>query len=215
MASHLLSDCWCIQCIYVSLFKLQAVDYSCSQLQSAEEICELSSKVITFIDLAGHKKYLRTTVFGLTAHCPEFAMLVVAGSSGVGAYKTTYLNKLLWQGVQLSGRALVSHTRGPGFDPRHLHFFLFFFRILDDTTRLHYSYACALQLRTFFVVTKADICSAKDIKKTLEELKDLILSHKSVPLEVSKEHITKAAERFARNKLVQRLNTTIHFLTLK
>ena len=44
----------------------------------------MSSKVVTFIDLAGHQKYLRTTVFGLTAHCPEFVMLVVAGNTGVG-----------------------------------------------------------------------------------------------------------------------------------
>lgn len=58
------------------------MDYS--QCQSAEDICEASSKVITFIDLAGHQKYLRTTVFGLTAHCPEFVMLVVAGNTGVG-----------------------------------------------------------------------------------------------------------------------------------
>lgn len=54
--------------------------------QSAEDICEASSKVITFIDLAGHQKYLRTTVFGLTAHCPEFVMLVVAGNTGVGKF---------------------------------------------------------------------------------------------------------------------------------
>ena len=51
---------------------------------SAEEICEGSSKLITFIDLAGHQKYLKTTVFGLTAHCPDLAMLVVGANSGVG-----------------------------------------------------------------------------------------------------------------------------------
>lgn len=27
-------------------------------------ICEKASKVITFIDLAGHERYLKTTVFG-------------------------------------------------------------------------------------------------------------------------------------------------------
>ncbi len=64
------------------------MDYS--QCQSAEDICEASSKVITFIDLAGHQKYLRTTVFGLTAHCPEFAMLVVAGNTGVGKFAFKY-----------------------------------------------------------------------------------------------------------------------------
>jgi GTPase len=28
------------------------------------KICEASSKVITFIDLAGHERYLKTTIFG-------------------------------------------------------------------------------------------------------------------------------------------------------
>ena len=29
------------------------------------KICEKSSKVITFIDLAGHEKYLKTTIYGI------------------------------------------------------------------------------------------------------------------------------------------------------
>ena len=61
---------------------LQVVNYSDSC--SAEEICELSSKIITFLDLAGHQKYLKTTIFGLTGHIPDFAMLVIAANAGVG-----------------------------------------------------------------------------------------------------------------------------------
>lgn len=41
------------------------------------KICEASSKVITFIDLAGHERYLKTTVFGMTGHLPDFTMLMV------------------------------------------------------------------------------------------------------------------------------------------
>lgn len=41
------------------------------------KICEKSSKVITFIDLAGHERYLKTTVFGMTGHAPDFGMLMV------------------------------------------------------------------------------------------------------------------------------------------
>lgn len=41
------------------------------------KICEKSSKIITFIDLAGHEKYLKTTVFGMTGHLPDFCMLMV------------------------------------------------------------------------------------------------------------------------------------------
>ena len=62
--------------------KGKVVDYS--MCISAEEICEASSKLITFIDLAGHQKYMKTTIFGLTAYRPDLAMLVVGANSGVG-----------------------------------------------------------------------------------------------------------------------------------
>lgn len=61
---------------------LQVVNYS--ESRTAEEICESSSKMITFIDLAGHHKYLKTTIFGLTSYCPDFAMLVVSANTGIG-----------------------------------------------------------------------------------------------------------------------------------
>lgn len=44
------------------------------------KICEKSTKVITFIDLAGHEKYLKTTVFGMTGHLPDFCMLMVSAA---------------------------------------------------------------------------------------------------------------------------------------
>merc|ERR1712141_236827 len=46
-------------------------------------VCEKSSKVITFIDLAGHEKYLKTTVFGTTGHAPDFGMLMVGANAGI------------------------------------------------------------------------------------------------------------------------------------
>ncbi|XP_028978168.2 GTP binding protein 1, like isoform X1 [Esox lucius] len=47
------------------------------------KICEKSSKVVTFIDLAGHEKYLKTTVFGMTGHLPDFCMLMVGSNAGI------------------------------------------------------------------------------------------------------------------------------------
>lgn len=47
------------------------------------KICQQASKVITFIDLAGHEKYLKTTVFGMTGHAPDFSMLMVGANAGV------------------------------------------------------------------------------------------------------------------------------------
>ncbi|XP_043266594.1 GTP-binding protein 2 isoform X2 [Venturia canescens] len=49
-----------------------------AEMTTAEEICEHASKVVTFIDLAGHRKYLRTTLLGLTGYSPHHVMLVVA-----------------------------------------------------------------------------------------------------------------------------------------
>lgn len=64
------------------MLAVQVVNYS--ESRTAEEICESSSKMITFIDLAGHHKYLKTTIFGLTSYCPDFAMLVVSANTGIG-----------------------------------------------------------------------------------------------------------------------------------
>lgn len=46
--------------------------------------------MITFIDLAGHHKYLKTTIFGLTSYCPDFAMLVVSANTGIGKSCAVY-----------------------------------------------------------------------------------------------------------------------------
>ncbi|XP_063231438.1 GTP-binding protein 2 [Bacillus rossius redtenbacheri] len=59
----------------------QVVNYS--SLVTAEEICESSTKLVTFIDLAGHRKYLRTTVLGLTGYSPHHVVLVASSSAGV------------------------------------------------------------------------------------------------------------------------------------
>lgn len=50
-----------------------------STLESSAE----TAKVVSFIDLAGHERYLRTTVYGLTAHEPDYVMVVVGANHGV------------------------------------------------------------------------------------------------------------------------------------
>lgn len=46
-------------------------------------VARLSSKVVSFIDLAGHERYLKTTMFGMTAHDPDYALVVVGANHGV------------------------------------------------------------------------------------------------------------------------------------
>uniref|UniRef100_A0A7N6ADM5 Tr-type G domain-containing protein n=1 Tax=Anabas testudineus TaxID=64144 RepID=A0A7N6ADM5_ANATE len=69
--------------------KGEVVNYS--ESRTAEEICESSSKMITFIDLAGHHKYLKTTIFGLTSYCPDFAMLMVSANTGIAGTTREHL----------------------------------------------------------------------------------------------------------------------------
>jgi GTPase len=52
-------------------------------IAASTEIAESATKLITFIDLAGHEKYLRTTISGLTGYAPHYAMLVISASAGV------------------------------------------------------------------------------------------------------------------------------------
>lgn len=47
------------------------------------EIGTRSAKVISFSDLAGHEKYLRTTVFGLLSSSPNYCLLMVAANNGL------------------------------------------------------------------------------------------------------------------------------------
>ncbi|KAJ1912707.1 hypothetical protein H4219_005501 [Mycoemilia scoparia] len=47
------------------------------------DICSKASKIISFSDLAGHEKYLKTTVFGLTSNAPECMLLMVGANAGI------------------------------------------------------------------------------------------------------------------------------------
>ncbi|XP_052769653.1 GTP-binding protein 2-like [Mya arenaria] len=69
--------------------KGEVVNYS--ESRSVEEICEASSKLITLIDLAGHHKYLKTTIFGLTCYSPDFSMLVVSANTGMAGTTKEHL----------------------------------------------------------------------------------------------------------------------------
>ncbi|KAH0261068.1 GTP-binding protein 1, partial [Aureobasidium melanogenum] len=50
---------------------------------SWEEIGSRSAKVIGFTDLAGHERYLRTTVFGMLSSEPNYCLLMVAANNGL------------------------------------------------------------------------------------------------------------------------------------
>ncbi|XP_043233651.1 GTP-binding protein 2-like [Amphibalanus amphitrite] len=118
------------------------VDYSASP--TAEEICEQSTKLVTFIDLAGHQKYLKTTVLGLTGYSPHHAMLVVSANSGIAGTTQEHVGLALALKVpmfivvtkiDLTSAATLRHTlaaleamvRGPGCGKQPL-------RVVDETS---------------------------------------------------------------------------------
>jgi GTPase len=65
------------------LFSMQGKMLNYDNCTCPEEIVESSEKLISFIDLAGHYKYLRTTIFGLMGYSPHYVMLVISANKGV------------------------------------------------------------------------------------------------------------------------------------
>jgi elongation factor 1-alpha len=59
------------------------VNYEFDSPLNEAEVYLRSFKVISFVDLAGHEKYLRTTLKGIMSHEADYAMLVVASNSGL------------------------------------------------------------------------------------------------------------------------------------
>ena len=55
------------------------------------QVAQASKKFLNFIDLCGHEKYLRTTIFGLTAMMPDYAMIVVGANMGVSRMTKEHL----------------------------------------------------------------------------------------------------------------------------
>lgn len=47
------------------------------------ETCAKSAKVVSFIDLAGHEKYIKTTIFGMTGHKPDYCMVIIGANAGL------------------------------------------------------------------------------------------------------------------------------------
>ena len=60
-----------------------------------------SERLVTFVDLCGHEKYLRTTIFGLTAHRPDYAMVIVAANNGVSKMTREHVGCCVALGIPL------------------------------------------------------------------------------------------------------------------
>ncbi|RPD59809.1 P-loop containing nucleoside triphosphate hydrolase protein [Lentinus tigrinus ALCF2SS1-6] len=64
-----------------------------------EEISIQASKIISFSDLAGHERYLKTTLYGLTSGSPSCVILIVGGNAGLIGMSKEHLAIALALGV--------------------------------------------------------------------------------------------------------------------
>lgn len=57
--------------------------FTCLQPYQLDITDKAQAKVISFTDLAGHERYLRTTVFGMLSSEPNYCLLMVAANNGL------------------------------------------------------------------------------------------------------------------------------------
>ncbi|PLW12307.1 hypothetical protein PCANC_16886 [Puccinia coronata f. sp. avenae] len=65
------------------------------QQLSWDDICKKAAKVVSFIDLAGHERYLKTTIFGLTGCSPDFVLLIIGANAGLIGMSKEHLSVAL------------------------------------------------------------------------------------------------------------------------
>ena len=70
-----------------------------SKNQEWAHIATNSKKIVTFLDLCGHEKYLKTTMFGLSSLYPHYNMLVVGANMGVSRMTREHIG--ITQGLKI------------------------------------------------------------------------------------------------------------------
>lgn len=64
-----------------------------------QQIMQEARQLVTFIDLCGHEKYLKTTIFGLVGLCPDYAMIIVNANAGFQKMSREHLGITLSLGI--------------------------------------------------------------------------------------------------------------------
>lgn len=55
-----------------------------------------NEKIVSFLDLAGHEKYMGTTLFGITGLFPDYGIVVIAANTGITKLTREHLGILLY-----------------------------------------------------------------------------------------------------------------------
>lgn len=67
------------------------LERTASKNQEWAHIATNSKKIVTFLDLCGHEKYLKTTMFGLVGLMPDYSMIIVGANMGVSRMTKEHL----------------------------------------------------------------------------------------------------------------------------
>ena len=133
------------------------------------------AKVISFTDLAGHERYLRTTVFGLLSSSPNYCLLMVAANNGlIGMSK--------YGNPPFSG-AITSDL---------------------PENREHLGIALALNVPVMVVITKIDICPPQILQQTITQLTRILKSPgaRKIPIFIkSREETIETATQFVSQRI--------------
>ena len=66
---------------------------------SKKEFSESTEKLISFIDLAGHQKYLKTTVYGVTGLFPDYGIVVIGANTGITKLTREHIGILFYLNI--------------------------------------------------------------------------------------------------------------------
>lgn len=121
---------------------------------SWEEIGKRSAKVITFTDLAGHERYLRTTVFGLLSSSPNFCLLMVAANNGLIGMSKEHCKKIPFIPTPVSSQETSIQVA--------------------DFSKV--GIALALNVPVMVVITKIDICPPQILEQTIQQITRILKS---------------------------------------
>jgi GTPase len=73
------------------------VDANAARQKHFSTVRTLGRRVITFVDLAGHERYLKTTILGLSGLLPDYALVMVGLNMGVSKMTREHLGLALGQ----------------------------------------------------------------------------------------------------------------------
>lgn len=115
------------------------------------EIIKESHKVVKFFDLAGHEKYMKTTIKGLTHNKPNYVIITVEASKGITDITRQHVS-------------LCKHHKVP---------FFFLVTKIDQVTRKKYAdthKALGALLKTHFQLMPNVVCDIDDANRMAEQL---------------------------------------------